>query len=178
MPISCYSCRFSNVAWVEGGWNLTQRHRGTEAQREKLSQFKFFLASLRLCAFAFKDWRIQLPRGITRSKAINFGERFVKNGIHRVANELPENVDFRDKPKQSQEPGGKPEMSMIFHRKNSLATARLARRLTQRRKGTKTQRGTVSQFPFLFASLRLCVFALKGWCIRLSSSNTIQPRPF
>ncbi len=141
MPISCYSCRFSNVAWVEGGWNLTQRRRGAEAQREKLSQFKFFLASLRLCAFAFKDWRIQLPRGITRSKAINFGERFVKNGIHRVANGL-------------------------------------ARRLTQRCKGTKTQRGTVSQFPFLFASLRPCVFALKGRCIRLSSTNTIQPRPF
>ncbi len=38
---------------------------------------------------------------------INFGERFVKNGIHRVANGLPEDVDFKAKPlRRSKEAGG------------------------------------------------------------------------
>jgi GxxExxY protein len=37
---------------------------------------------------------------------INFGEQFVKSGIHRVVNGLPEEVDFRPPPKRSNpEPG-------------------------------------------------------------------------
>ena len=32
--------------------------------------------------------------------AINFGERFVKNGGHRVVNGLPDDVDFKPQPKR------------------------------------------------------------------------------
>jgi GxxExxY protein len=31
---------------------------------------------------------------------INFGERLVKNGIHRVVNGLPEDIDFKPQPKR------------------------------------------------------------------------------
>ncbi|HEY1490351.1 MAG TPA: GxxExxY protein [Verrucomicrobiae bacterium] len=31
---------------------------------------------------------------------INFGERLVKNGIHRVVNGLPEDIDFKSQPKR------------------------------------------------------------------------------
>lgn len=40
---------------------------------------------------------------LTRLKlglVINFGERLVKNGIHRVVNGLPEDADFRPQPKR------------------------------------------------------------------------------
>jgi GxxExxY protein len=37
--------------------------------------------------------------GLKLGLVINFGERFVKNGIHRVANGLPDDVDFKPPPK-------------------------------------------------------------------------------
>ncbi len=36
---------------------------------------------------------------------INFGERLVKNGIHRVVNGLPEDIDFKPQPKRRIESG-------------------------------------------------------------------------
>ena len=36
---------------------------------------------------------------------INFGERLVKNGIHRVVNGLPEDIDFKPHPKRRIESG-------------------------------------------------------------------------
>ena len=37
--------------------------------------------------------------------AINFGERLVKNGIHRVVNGLPEDIDFKPQSKRRVESG-------------------------------------------------------------------------
>ncbi len=36
---------------------------------------------------------------------INFGERLVKNGIHRVVNGLPEDIDFKPQPRRRIESG-------------------------------------------------------------------------
>jgi GxxExxY protein len=38
--------------------------------------------------------------GLKLGLVINFGERFVKNGIHRVVNGLPDDVDFKSPPKR------------------------------------------------------------------------------
>jgi len=38
--------------------------------------------------------------GLKLDLAINFGEQFVRNGIHRVVNGLPENPDFKRQPKR------------------------------------------------------------------------------
>jgi GxxExxY protein len=38
--------------------------------------------------------------GLKLGLVINFGERFVKNGIHRVVNGLPDDVDFKPSPKR------------------------------------------------------------------------------
>lgn len=39
--------------------------------------------------------------GLKLGLVINFGERFVKNGIHRVVNGLPNDLDFRSQPKRN-----------------------------------------------------------------------------
>ena len=36
--------------------------------------------------------------GLKLGLVINFGERFVKSGVHRVVNGLPDDVDFKPKP--------------------------------------------------------------------------------
>ena len=36
---------------------------------------------------------------------INFGERFVKNGIYRVVNGLPDDMDFKRQPRRKDNPG-------------------------------------------------------------------------
>ena len=38
--------------------------------------------------------------GLKLGLVINFGERLVKNGIHRVVNGLPEDLDFKPQPKR------------------------------------------------------------------------------
>ena len=38
--------------------------------------------------------------GLKLGFVINFGERLVKNGIHRVVNGLPEDLDFQPQPKR------------------------------------------------------------------------------
>ncbi len=35
---------------------------------------------------------------------INFGERFVKNGVYRVVNGLPEDIDFKPQPRKREPP--------------------------------------------------------------------------
>ena len=37
---------------------------------------------------------------------INFGEQFVKNGVHRVVNGLPEDADFKPQPKRKNQKDG------------------------------------------------------------------------
>ena len=39
--------------------------------------------------------------GLKLGLVINFGERFVKNGVHRVVNGLTDDVDFKSKPKRN-----------------------------------------------------------------------------
>ena len=39
--------------------------------------------------------------GLKLGLVINFGERFVKNGIHRVVNGLPSDLDFRSQPERN-----------------------------------------------------------------------------
>ncbi len=39
--------------------------------------------------------------GLKLGLVINFGERLVKNGIHRVVNGLPDDVDFKRQPKRN-----------------------------------------------------------------------------
>ncbi len=39
---------------------------------------------------------------------INFGERFVKNGVHRIVNGLPDDVDFKTQPRRKKP--GTPEI--------------------------------------------------------------------
>jgi GxxExxY protein len=39
--------------------------------------------------------------GLKLGLVINFGERFVKNGIYRVVNGLPDDVDFKRQPKRN-----------------------------------------------------------------------------
>src|SRR6185436_1437897 len=43
--------------------------------------------------------------GLRLGLAINFGERLVKSGIHRVVNGLPEDIDFKPKPKTQRRDG-------------------------------------------------------------------------
>ena len=38
--------------------------------------------------------------GLKLGLVINFGERFVRNGVHRVVNGLPEDLDFKPHPKR------------------------------------------------------------------------------
>ena len=38
--------------------------------------------------------------GLKLGLVINFGERFVKSGVHRVVNGLPDDVDFKPQPKR------------------------------------------------------------------------------
>jgi len=38
--------------------------------------------------------------GLKLGLVINFGERFVRNGVHRVVNGLPEDLDFKPQPKR------------------------------------------------------------------------------
>jgi GxxExxY protein len=38
--------------------------------------------------------------GLKLGLVINFGEQFVRNGIHRVVNGLPDDVDFKRQPKR------------------------------------------------------------------------------
>lgn len=38
--------------------------------------------------------------GLKLGLAINFGERLVKHGIHRVVNDLPEDLNFKPQPKR------------------------------------------------------------------------------
>ena len=38
--------------------------------------------------------------GLKLGLVINFGEQFVKNGVHRVVNGLPDDVDFKPQPKR------------------------------------------------------------------------------
>ena len=38
--------------------------------------------------------------GLKLGLVINFGERFVKNGVYRVVNGLPEDADFKPQPKR------------------------------------------------------------------------------
>ena len=42
--------------------------------------------------------------GLKLGLVINFGEQFVKNGIHRVANGLPDDVDFKRQAKRKDRP--------------------------------------------------------------------------
>jgi GxxExxY protein len=39
--------------------------------------------------------------GLRLGLVINFGEQYVKNGIHRVVNGLPEDLDFKHRPNRS-----------------------------------------------------------------------------
>ena len=38
--------------------------------------------------------------GLKLGLVVNFGERFVKSGVHRVVNGLPDNVDFKPQPRR------------------------------------------------------------------------------
>lgn len=42
--------------------------------------------------------------GLKLGLVINFGERLVKHGIHRVVNGLPENLDIKPQPKRKDKP--------------------------------------------------------------------------
>ncbi len=42
--------------------------------------------------------------GLKLGLVINFGERFVKNGIYRVVNGLPDDADFKRQPKHKDRP--------------------------------------------------------------------------
>ena len=42
--------------------------------------------------------------GLKLGLVINFGEQFVRNGIHRVVNGLPEDADFKRQPKRKDKP--------------------------------------------------------------------------
>ena len=43
--------------------------------------------------------------GLKLGLVINFGERLVKHGIHRVVNGLPEDLDFKPQPKRKDKSG-------------------------------------------------------------------------
>jgi GxxExxY protein len=43
--------------------------------------------------------------GLKLGLVINFGERFLKNGIHRVVNGLPDDVGFKSQPKRNNPKG-------------------------------------------------------------------------
>ncbi len=45
--------------------------------------------------------------GLKLGLVINFGERFVKNGVHRVVNGLPEDTDFNAKTQRRKDAGEK-----------------------------------------------------------------------
>ena len=43
--------------------------------------------------------------GLKLGLVINFGERFVKNGVHRVVNGLPDTADFKPQPRRNNPKG-------------------------------------------------------------------------